>query len=435
MVFTTVFSIICSIFDTVILYIYLTKVLGRKKDSVPTSVYILAFILCEAALYCLTVYFDSIHSNMRVYITIPFSLITTFLLTLLHNGRLRHKLFVSLSFQIYATLAETVVYILLLCLPQSISETLLSTDYYGAFCSKIVLFILLNITILLWNRKEQNYSLPYTILILIMPIMTLVALMAFSFQADMTTTRAIFSLIGMSGILFANITNYILLDNVLKVYELNQTKLQLDRQLEYQANKYQQISTIYRNSRSLIHDMKKHFFFIQSCVDSKEYETIHPYIQESIQNIEQTHNRVNTGNLVIDAFVSNHMSIAEQENIEFLCDIQVFNNNIEIANYDLSIILGNLLDNSLNACRKIQMPASRQISVQIFTTNMELVIHIANSVGGTPIENEISSQNLYHGFGTKNIENIAKKYMGTYTHYVEAEQYHSIVTIPCHIEH
>ena len=34
-------------------------------------------------------------------------------------------------------------------------------------------------------------------------------------------------------------------------------------------------------------------------------------------------NRINTGNLVIDAFVSNHMSIAEKENIEFRTDIQV----------------------------------------------------------------------------------------------------------------
>ena len=39
---------------------------------------------------------------------------------------------------------------------------------------------------------------------------------------------------------------------------------------------------------------------------------------EAVKDIENTHNRINTGNLVIDAFVSNHQSIAEQENIEFL---------------------------------------------------------------------------------------------------------------------
>ena len=42
-----------------------------------------------------------------------------------------------------------------------------------------------------------------------------------------------------------------------------------------------------------------------------------------MEDIEQSYNRINTGNLVIDAFVSNHMSIAEKENIEFRTDIQV----------------------------------------------------------------------------------------------------------------
>ena len=429
-----VFTVVSSVFDAVILYIYLNKILGARKEWAAPWLYFSSFVLCEGGLYFLSYYFENAHSDIRIYVTMAFSLATTFALACFHRSLLRHRIFVVLSFQIYAALAEVVVYILFSSLPGTLPETLLSADYYGSFCSKVVLFWLLNVTILLWRRKKQNTSLPYNVLVLIMPLFTLAILMTFSFQTDMTPMQAVLQLIGMSGILFANVTNYILLDNVLKVEELNLAKQQLNRQLEYQAAKYQQISTVYRNSRRLIHDMKKHFFFIENCLDNGEYDTIGSYIQESLQDIEQTHNRINTGNLVIDAFVSSHMAMAEQENIEFFSDIQVFNDNIEIDNYDFSIVLGNLLDNSLDACRKIQSPSPRRIAVQIFTTNMEFVIHIDNTIAHHAPAADESAQELYHGFGMKNIENIVKKYMGTYTHYIEREHYHSIVSIPCHVE-
>lgn len=230
-----------------------------------------------------------------------------------------------------------------------------------------------------------------------------------------------------------NVANCFLLENVLKVNELRQIELQQKKQLENQIAKYQQISTVYRNSRKLLHDMKKHFFFISHCVENWEYDAVVPYINNIIQDMEQTHNKVNTGNLVIDAFVSNHMTIAEQENIEFSSDIQISVHQIEIRDYDLSVVLGNLLNNALYACRKVEPPFPHHISVQIFTTSMELVIHISNSVSMSCRESEDKMEDLYHGFGTKNVEFIVEHYLGTFTHYIEQEKYHCIVAIPYNI--
>lgn len=150
-----------------------------------------------------------------------------------------------------------------------------------------------------------------------------------------------------------------------------------------------------------------------------------------MQDIEHSYNRVNTGNLVIDAFVSNHLSIAERENIEFRTDIQVALSNIQVDDYDFSIILGNLLDNCINACREIQSPAPRQIAVSIHTSSRELLIHIYNTISSK--EKKKANDELQHGYGTTNIENITLKYYGTYTHYIEKNMYHAIVAIPCNI--
>lgn len=430
-----IIQLISFLFDAIILILYFKKMLGNRKATIPAFLYAFLFTLCELTLFFFGFLFDNIHTNYRLYITILISFLTTFLLTFFHDASLRHRLFVSISFQIYATVSELFVFLIYSFLPANISDGLLSNDAYGSICSKIILFIMLNITILFGRKKKETYSLQYSILILIMPVLSIVLLITIPIQNTTDTTQNILSMIGMSGILFANIVNSYLLDNILKLAELQQIDIQQKQQLEYQATKYQQISTTYRNSRKLIHDTKKHFFFINNCVKNNEIDAITPYINNAIQDIEQSHNRINTGNLVIDAFVSNHMTIAEQENIEFFSDIQITTSNIQIRDYDLSIILGNLLDNALNACRKVESPAPRQIAVELFTTNMEFVIHIANSVSEKQIStNSNTSDDLYHGFGTKNVKTIVNKHMGTYTYYMEDEKYHCIIALPCNVK-
>lgn len=430
-----IFDIICMIFDAIILTIYLNKILGKRKESVPAALYVGCLCLVEVFLILLMRYFDNQQSGFRSVIQNLASFATTFFLTTLYINNLRHRLFVSISFQVYASMSELLVYSIFSLLPASMTEILFSDDSYGLLVSKIVLFILLNITILWWNRKKQHHSLQYSVLALMTPFLSALLTMSISYQITWShgAVYDILHLAGMSGILAANVINYFLLDNVIKVTELEQQKIQMNKQLEYQTDKYQQLATAYRSSRHFIHDAKKHFFFIQDCMIEKNYDSVVPYLQEAVKDIENTHNRINTGNLVIDAFVSNHQSIAEQEHIEFYTDIQINNENVVIADYDFSIILGNLLDNSLNACRKIQTPTPRQIVVEIFTTNMELVVHISNTVPTSKAREAEVSQPLTHGFGMKNIEVVVAKYMGTYTYYLEDERYHSIVAIPCPI--
>lgn len=429
-----IFNGICFLFDAIILSMYFRNILGQRKKSVHVFLYILSFAVCEAVLFVLSACYNNLHDSSRMYVTISVSFLTTFLLSFLHDSRLKPRLFVSVTFQAYATISEVIVFLLFSCFPEDVFENLMSDDTYGTACSKIVLFIMISGTLLFWRRKEIHATLQYSLLVLIMPILSIMLMTIIPFQNVTGTGPAVVKVISMTGVLFANVANYVLLKNVLKVNELQQIERQQKKQLEYQTAKYQQISTVYRNSRKLIHDMKKHFFFISHCVENKEYDAVTPYIHTAIQDIEQSHNKVNTGNLVIDAFVSNHMTIAEQEHIEFLCDIQIAANQIEIRDYDLSVILGNLLDNALYACRKVETPLPRHISVQIFTTSLELVLHIANSVSPTYREITEEKEDLYHGFGTKNVESIVGHYMGTYTHYMEQEKYHCIVAIPYNIK-
>jgi sensor histidine kinase regulating citrate/malate metabolism len=248
-------------------------------------------------------------------------------------------------------------------------------------------------------------------------------------QTNASQLQSTIGFVVAGGILVANIVNYFLLQNIVKVQELYQVEEYLEKQIEYQTGKYQQLSTAYRDTRRLIHDTKKHYFFIQSCMDERNYDAVVPYLKQSIKDMENTFLQINTGNLVVDSFLSNYISIAQKQGIQFRTNLQINPNDISIRDYDLSIILGNLLDNAISACNTIEPTAPRQISVEMYTTTYEFIIHIENTFRAQRYS-KTDMEQLNHGYGTKNVEMITLSYDGNYTHYEKNENYHAIVSIP-----
>lgn len=71
-----------------------------------------------------------------------------------------------------------------------------------------------------------------------MPLISLVILMTIPARADLSGLQAALSIVGMCGLLLANIINYYLLDNILNVQLLKQREAQLNQQVQLQFNKY-----------------------------------------------------------------------------------------------------------------------------------------------------------------------------------------------------
>lgn len=425
-------DIFCAVFDLAILNLYLKGMLHHRKDAVPCWLYWICMIAGEAVLVMIPAWWGAVFNSYRTLITIGLSLTTVFLLTFFFDARMRHKLFTTVSFQVYATISEILIYIIFSLLPKSLSTLLLNCNLYGAVCSKILLFLFLNITILMWNRKETYYNFEYTAMILLMPILSLVLLMTIPINGTQNKMQEILSLVGMAGILLGNIANFYLLKNILNMQVLRQQQLQTSMQLSYQESKYQQIAAAYRNSRSLLHDMKKHLFFIENCIENHNYDPITTYIRDSIHEMEQIHNHVNTGNLVIDAFLSSYELVAQKENIEFHVTLQFAKSELEISDYDLSILLGNLLDNAMEACRGVKSAYDPYIEVEITTTGMDMILRISNSImpTGESASGLVKKDPLQHGFGIENIKRIVNKYSGSYSQYIKEDTYHCDIIIP-----
>ena len=94
-------------------------------------------------------------------------------------------------------------------------------------------------------------------------------------------------------LLIINIVNYILLQSVLKAESLAQEAGQLTEQVNYQRQKYQQLGDAYKNIRGFMHDIKKHLFYIETCVNEEHYDRIIPYARETMSDLEARYCTVN----------------------------------------------------------------------------------------------------------------------------------------------
>lgn len=423
---------ICSIFDLFLWIIFYNGVLDHRKEKIPAWLFFSFFLIGEIFLFGIATIFSSNYSDSRVFINTCLSLLISFALTFLYDCNLRHKFFATISFNFLCLASEFLVYeIIVLCFHEQ-AEEFLSNQAYGAICAKIISFLLCTIVVVFFQRKRQKYTLQYTALLLIMPILSMIILITIPARSDLSALQSTFGLVGTFGLLFANIINYYLLGNELKVRTLEQRECQLNQQISFQLDKYQQISEAYRNSRAIVHDIKKQYVYLENCIETKKYDQIVPFLKDSLRELDATSTRYQSGNLVIDSFLSNYNSLAIRNEISFDVNLKVDLEQIVIEDYDLCIILGNLLDNSFQACHKNPSMPMKQIRVHIFTSSKELVIHISNPV--IQVQNitnlKDATHDLYHGFGTTNIMRATKKYSGTYTHSIEEGWYHAIVSIP-----
>lgn len=199
--------------------------------------------------------------------------------------------------------------------------------------------------------------------------------------------------------------------------EEKQKNIIIDKQFVSYINHMKNVDRIYLGIRKVIHDMNNHISCLRNLADNNNIIEIKEYLHNLSDTISKLDFRIKTGNPICDAVINEKFNISKNENIEFICDFMI-PKNISIESIDLCIILGNSLDNSIEACRKItDNSMHKTISLKSFMREFYLIIEISNSIMESPkyIDNNIISSKrdkIHHGLGLKNINDVVKKYNG-----------------------
>lgn len=183
------------------------------------------------------------------------------------------------------------------------------------------------------------------------------------------------------------------------------------------TQKYTELEKAMEKNRQLSHDLKNHILVLKHFKMEENYEGIDKYIEEIEQNFFDTKRGVWTGNQIADMLLEQKRTLAEQEGITFT--IQA----VPIAEWmfddsETCSLLGNLLDNAIEACMRMDENANKWVSVKIENQKQLLFIKIENSVKKAPVMEKgrpvsVKGDKMRHGYGLKNVERILNKYDGT----------------------
>ena len=162
------------------------------------------------------------------------------------------------------------------------------------------------------------------------------------------------------------------------------------------------------------HDLKYQVAALrQEQSESKRNESLDA-IENSVMIYDST---MSTGNDVLDTILTERSLSCEQEHITWTCVADGSKLN-HIDPVDLYILFGNILDNTIESVRKLEDPAQRVVSMNVYTRSNMVVIQVENYYSGTiQMENGLPKttkpDESNHGFGMRSVKSIVEKYGGS----------------------
>ena len=173
-----------------------------------------------------------------------------------------------------------------------------------------------------------------------------------------------------------------------------------------------EVQHIYTKMRGWRHDYHNHIQTLKAYRALSQNLEIDAYLNKLDDDLTTVDTVFKTGNIMIDAILNSKISLAANRKINVTA-AAIVPKALPVSEIDLCVIIGNLLDNAMEASLKLD-EADRIIRVYIDIFNEYLYISVTNAMSGKINKSAgyISAKGENHGFGLISIDKIAKKYGG-----------------------
>lgn len=223
------------------------------------------------------------------------------------------------------------------------------------------------------------------------------------------------------GLILINIICLYITSNLSETHKREEHLLVEKKQNEYTQKYAQTVKEQYEQTRRLRHDMKQYCTVLDGLIADKKYDEARELISENYKSISRSEVVVDVGNDFVNSILNAKLTLAKSLGIEVICSVEKELSGIESA--DLCNLLGNMLDNAIEAAQKCE-PEKRSIELNLSSVGNRLNIIIRNSIGYSVLKenpNLATSKpdQSEHGFGIKTIKSITQKYGGTTDFYEE----------------
>lgn len=220
-------------------------------------------------------------------------------------------------------------------------------------------------------------------------------------------------------------------------YEMEKEVAQLkSEQAELLERDYTELNHAYSVNAKLFHDFHNHMGAIRQLLAQEKYDKALQYIDELQEPVREIAGVVWTGDETVDYLINSKAAVAAAEQIKFQAEVE-FPRHTNLKSADLCAILGNLLDNALEAVRKVNEPEKKEVKLTIRRINQMLVIKVENffseplSVDNGSLKTTKTEAGL-HGWGLKSAKTAAEKYDGMVKTTCEGAVFRAVATLSYH---
>lgn len=391
------FYFIFNLFDLWVILRYYDRLLGKiKKERLHTYILYFLFLL----FFTIFVTYELNYANF-------ISMVTCFCIFLpTYKGEKRNKF----------------LYLVVLFGSACISQTILSFisnrdsySIYAYFIPHFLFFIMMQLGIQYQAKKRKKIDIRLLILFIAAPALSLLAMSLMVLmveqiyhisQKEKTNLLILIALL----ILYVNIFIFYVYDKISDSYELYKQKDEYEQQLLLQRIYYDSLTEHLTAVRKIKHDLQNHYQTMKALLNEGMTEQANAYLEELLNEHQSIQTIINTGNSGIDSILNIKFSRAQEYGIELILNSSI---PAEVAlPYGHCIrILGNLLDNAINAL-KDEADLKKVISVFLSFHANAFVIQVKNQYHDKPVK--IMKDSYFHGLGLGIVKETVKLYHGVF---------------------
>ncbi len=183
------------------------------------------------------------------------------------------------------------------------------------------------------------------------------------------------------------------------------------KEMKYKEDYYNRIEKKQKEIKELRHNIKNEIIMLKSQVNNGNIKEANIIMDRIISKTQNDKLGIYTENVEINFMLNSKINQSKPYNINWIIDINV-PTSIRVDASDMGIILGNLLDNSIEACSMIE-EFKRIINVTIYYKKCAMTIKIENSKSIYYNSDKTwKDDKENHGLGLKSVEKIVNKYSG-----------------------
>lgn len=275
------------------------------------------------------------------------------------------------------------------------------------------------------NRKSAFRAVSALTLAGFLGVITLSEQTVLAIPDDTLYMWTILAVVLMMSVLVFNINRQVEVEKELAKLKSEQAEL-LERD-------YTAVNRAYQVNAKLFHDLHNHIGVLRQFLAHEKYGEAVRYLDELQAPVRNLTATVWTGDETADYLINSKAAAAEADGIQFQAQVE-FPRRTNIRSVDLCAILGNLLDNAIEAARRVENPERRTVALTIRRIHQMLVIKVENSFAAAPVQEggelkTTKTEGGLHGWGLKSAQTAAEKYDGMVQAGVSGEVFRAVATL------